>query len=1348
MFKKRLLRMLISLIVTLSMVTSMPITVTANQMTQGGFTFEFLNGQMTITGFNGGGSIQIPAVAPDGRWVTAIGQRVFENANLSNVSFEHPSYIHTIGSDAFRRADINNITLPNSITYIGDNAFEDVHTLTSINLPPNLEIIRSRAFRGTSLTEITIPSSVRMIGNEAFRGTDLGVAHFLHSDGRDVSLGTGVFDHVNVNFWITFPPNASHFGSNWYPPHPSYPSNVQPGPLSEFTFEYLTGNNIMITGLRSNSTLLTANRIEIPSSIGDRTVRRIQSRAFENRSNLRYVVIPNTVHTIDGQAFNNNSQLRNVYLMHTNANNVDHIPSNAFAGSHSTFSIIFQHNASNFTTPTWRGHPARSDAANLSEFEFTYLTGNNIMITGLRANSPLLNSEMIEIPPTIGDRTVRRIQSRAFENRSNLRYVVIPSTVHTIDGQAFNNNSQLRNVFFMHTNANTVDHVPSNAFAGSHSTFSIVFQHTASNFTTPTWRGHPARSDAPHTTDFTFSYLTGNNIMITGLSSNSQLLTASRIEIPPTIGDRTVRRIQSGAFENRSNLRYVVIPSTVHTIDGQAFNNNNQLRNAYFMHTNANNVDHLPSNAFSGSHSTFSIVFQQNASNFTTPTWRGFPARPDTTTTDVDSDWIWTPLTGNNIMITGFHANSGHHTAERIDIPTHIDGRVVQRIQARTFDHLPNLRTVVIPDTVRVIDARAFNYNTQLRAAYFRHTNGENVTLGSNAFAGSHSSFTIYFPYGASGFTTPTWRGFPAQPEYIEGIWEFTPLGGAGNEAMITRFNGTASVVTIPTILDGRRVSYIGNEVFRNNNTITEIIFPDTIVSVATNAVLNAPNLRIARLHHTYADTLDMSGLAFVNVHADFTIIFPADSEGFTTPLWAGFPAEPDLIGANWEYSISGGVATIVRYRGEEVHVEIPAYIGGSPVRIIASEAFRDNNVIERVTIPASVNTVQPNAFYNCVNLYAARLMHTNANQLTNFPQDAFVGVSTAFRLIYTANTPGFTTPTWRGYFTEPHSEDLIIRYGYFDYIIQRVPSPGMAAATRDEVVIVRYRGESREVEIPSTIDIFPVTGLGNFAFLQNRNLRVVTIPASVTDIGHSTFLGAAYLNAARFLHSNGASVTLGANTFRYTADDFAILYPVTATGFSTPTWRSWPARPDTGTTPQPDPTPTPTPSPTPTPTPTPTPPADPPLIPPPGAHNNPFITTTRTLDQHSNFLTREDNYVLTAPIFRLEPFAPNPQFSTSYVMVRVIADILGLGWSFNPDTSTATFTGYNMDNQFIVMELTINSTTMRVNGIPREVRASAGPVPAISRGGRLFVPVAVFQEVFGVTIQWNPANQTVTVNP
>ncbi|MCL2422202.1 MAG: leucine-rich repeat domain-containing protein, partial [Defluviitaleaceae bacterium] len=497
----------------------------------------------------------------------------------------------------------------------------------------------------------------------------------------------------------------------------------------------------------------------------------------------------------------------------------------------------------------------------------------------------------------------------------------------------------------------------------------------------------------------------------------------------------SLRTIEAGAFRN-TRLAQVTIPSGVEHIGHQAFRDVTTLREAHFLHLDGRDIT-LGNNVFTNVASNFEITRLPQATHFGSNWYPPHTVRASDAPFTDGADWRWTALTGNNIMITGIAANSDLATAQRIEIPSQIDGRTVRRIQNRAFDHHPNLREVVIPATINEIEARAFNNNSRLVAAYFLHTDGNTVEFRPEAFFGFHNDFTIFYPAGARGFTTPYWRELPARPHESEGAWESTVLAGT-NELMITRFTGDASIVTVPSTLDGRRVSYIGNDVIRNNNTITELIIPDTIVSIAANAVVNAPNLRIIRLRHMYADTLHLSGLAFSGLHRDFTILFPANSEGFTTPLFVGFPAEPDLFGANWEFTISGGAATITRYHGEEEHATIPEYIDGVPVRIIATGAFRDNDTLLRVTIPATVTTIQPNAFYNCRRLYSAHLLHTNASTLTNFARNSFVGVATYFRIVFPNNATGFTTPTWNGYFAAPEADALTLRQDNFEYIIRR----------------------------------------------------------------------------------------------------------------------------------------------------------------------------------------------------------------------------------------------------------------------------------------------------------------------
>ena len=76
-----------------------------------------------------------------------------------------------ISNGAFDNCEnITSISLPNSITSIGDNAFRNCNFLTNINIPTNLTYLGKYAFyRNNSLSaEIVIPSGVKKISDYAF----------------------------------------------------------------------------------------------------------------------------------------------------------------------------------------------------------------------------------------------------------------------------------------------------------------------------------------------------------------------------------------------------------------------------------------------------------------------------------------------------------------------------------------------------------------------------------------------------------------------------------------------------------------------------------------------------------------------------------------------------------------------------------------------------------------------------------------------------------------------------------------------------------------------------------------------------------------------------------------------------------------------------------------------------------------------------------------------------------------------------------------------------------------------------------------------------------------------------
>ena len=74
-----------------------------------------------------------------------------------------------IGSYAFERCDLTSVTIPDSVTSIGDSAFSNCTGLTSVTIGDSVTSIGDSAFSDcTGLTSVTIPDSVTSIGESAF----------------------------------------------------------------------------------------------------------------------------------------------------------------------------------------------------------------------------------------------------------------------------------------------------------------------------------------------------------------------------------------------------------------------------------------------------------------------------------------------------------------------------------------------------------------------------------------------------------------------------------------------------------------------------------------------------------------------------------------------------------------------------------------------------------------------------------------------------------------------------------------------------------------------------------------------------------------------------------------------------------------------------------------------------------------------------------------------------------------------------------------------------------------------------------------------------------------------------
>ena len=456
-----------------------------------------------------------------------------------------------------------------------------------------------------------------------------------------------------------------------------------------YTYTLDDANRATITGYSGNATALY-----IPDEIDGHEVVAIGDRAFENRTDLRTVMIPDSVTRINGNAFYGCSNLANVTL----SKNLESMGSSAFGNCDGLTQIEIPKSLESCDISYGSYGPFR-DCDKLKKVKFE--EGTTVIATMLFHHCTGI--EEIEIPDTV---TI--IKDSAFEECTNLRSVQIPDTVTKIEPEAFQNCVGLTNIRI----PDSVKRIDGGAFYGCSNLVNVTLSKNLESM------GNSAFGNCDKLTEIEIpksltscdifygsygpfrdcdklkkvKFEEGTTVIATMLFHHCTGI--EEIEIPDTV---TI--IKDSAFEECTNLKSIQIPNTVTKIEPEAFYNCTSLTTVNIPDT----VKSIDKSVFSGCASLTEVHLPSTIKEM--PVSAFYNCKKLTT--------INFPST---LTMIGNSAFSGCESLPEAILPSG-----VEKIESNAFKNCKAMKKAVVPDTVSSIGSSAF-YGCEALA---------DITLGS-----------------------------------------------------------------------------------------------------------------------------------------------------------------------------------------------------------------------------------------------------------------------------------------------------------------------------------------------------------------------------------------------------------------------------------------------------------------------------------------------------------------------------------------------------------------------------------------------------------------------------------------
>ena len=639
--------------------------------------------------------------------------------------------------------------------------------------------------------------------------------------------------------------------------------------------------------------------------------------------------------------------------------------------------------------------------------------------------------------------TVSTVSAEIFKDTTKLVRVIFLGNVSTMRANIFNNSK----VSIVEMTSN--DAVPTTdelTFNNIDSSFKVIVNSEALSSFETAWTSLKVYSQTQISDDFLYTTSLGN-VIILGYVGNS-----INVTIPSTIDSKNVTKIDSFAFYGLTNIRGLIIPSTVTEIADNGLIN---LNLEYLIVSNDVTIS-----------STYKPIFENVLQNTNVYVTKGMLGA---TTSFSNLAYVY----DQNIISSDFAIveENGKYgllqylgTNASVTIPQEIASKEITFVKANAFRSLKTLKSITF-GSGKVLDFEQ-EFSTDIYIIVKANLLDQYKAIYENT--------KVY----------PDTMMIYENTDFIYGV--------INSKATIIDVLLNDKSITIPNIIEIYTVDSIGRyALHRLTKYTTEIIVASTIkylddYSLYCNNDVTC-NIRFSGSVPHYVGTSVCKGEDVILVNNEY---FNAYTEAFKE-CSVHYVGSMIAQNSDYRYSIYNNNVGIVKYIGTKENVVIPSVINGMKVVNIYAMAFANNDSIKTVTIPETIEYIGYKAFENCAMLEKVEVNAAKVPSVSVLADNWIL-----FMVPENMLDAYLSDDEWNKY--QIYKTGTVINKNSDGLYISALGADGQMQTT-----IVKYTGTLNDFRVNK--EDYYVTKIGAYAYYDS-SATIIEFASRVTTFGYKAF--------------------------------------------------------------------------------------------------------------------------------------------------------------------------------------------------------------------------------------------------